>query len=75
MKDQTPPLPRLHEMPETDREAYAALSGMAVAALVFGLLSVTALIDPFAFVVPLVGIVLGVLSLARLARRGGELTG
>lgn len=65
----------MREMPEVDREAYAALSGMAVTALVLGLLSVTALIDPLALLVPLCGVVVGAWSLVRLARREGELTG
>jgi hypothetical protein len=75
MNDRTSPLPRFHEGSEGDGETYTALSGLAVAALVFGLLSATALIDPLAWLVPLIGLILGVTALVRIMRSDGELTG
>jgi hypothetical protein len=62
-------------MHEVDPETYAAVSGLAVAALVFGILSVAALVDPLAWGIPAVGAVLGAVALARIVRRPGELVG
>ncbi|HEY2149088.1 MAG TPA: DUF4190 domain-containing protein, partial [Pirellulales bacterium] len=56
-------------------EQYRALSSAAIAALVFGLLSLTALFDYWLVVVPLVGIAWGLIALRQVRARAGELTG
>jgi len=54
---------------------YHAVSGLAVAGLVFGVLAVTALIDPLACVLPLAGLLLSVLALRRIAHESPALIG
>ncbi len=51
------------------------LSSTAVIALVFGLLSLTALLDYWLVVVPAVGIVWSIMALRQIKARAGELTG
>jgi hypothetical protein len=56
-------------------EQYRALSSPAVAAFVFGLLSLTALLDTWLVVVPAVGIVWGLIALRQIRSRRDELSG
>ncbi len=56
-------------------EQYRALSTAAVAALIFGLLSLTALLDTWMVVVPIVGICWGLIALRQIHARPAELTG
>ena len=56
-------------------EQYRALSSAAVAAFVFGLLSLTALMDYWLAVVPIVGIIWGLIALRQVRARSAELTG
>jgi hypothetical protein len=61
--------------PADQPEQYRALSSAAIAALVFGLLSLTALFDYWLLVVPLVGIAWGLIALRQVRARAAELTG
>jgi len=54
---------------------YQAISGLAVAALLVGLLSFTAFAFPLLWAVPLAGIVLGGLALRRIAQQAPALIG
>ena len=54
---------------------YHPVSGLAVAGLVFGLLSAIALIDPFGWFLPPVGIVLSAAALWRIARSNPTMVG
>jgi hypothetical protein len=56
-------------------DQYRALSSAAVAAFVFGLLSLTALMDYWLVVVPIVGIIWGLIALRQVRARSAELTG
>jgi hypothetical protein len=56
-------------------EQYRALSTSAVASLIVGLLSCLAILDWTLVAIPVIGIPLSVLSLAKIKRRGDELTG
>ncbi|MBN1588407.1 MAG: DUF4190 domain-containing protein [Pirellulales bacterium] len=74
MTDQDATRPHFGPSHEANQE-YHAVSGLAVASLVFGLLSVAALIDPLAWLLPLTGILLALLAFWRLAQRRPELVG
>jgi len=66
------------ESPESTAEQYEqyrALSTSAVASLIVGLLSCLAILDWTLVAIPVIGIPLSVLSLAKIKRRGHELTG
>ena len=56
-------------------EQYRALSISAVSSLVLGVLSILAMYEWVLAVIPLLGIVVGVISLAKIRRYEGELTG
>jgi hypothetical protein len=60
---------------EEGPEQYRALCSAAVVALVFGLLSLAALMDYWLVVVPAVGIIWGIIALRQIRARAGELTG
>lgn len=60
---------------EADREEYRALSGWAVAAAALGAISAVALVDPVAWLAPLLGVLCGLFALRRIARRAPDLTG
>jgi hypothetical protein len=62
-------------LPEAPIAQYRALSGLAVAALVLGLLSPVAIVDPLLWTVPFLGVVVGGLALLRIALRAPALTG
>lgn len=51
-----------------EQSEYRALSGLALGALVFGLLAPAALFWPLLWIVPLAGIVLGILAMRQIAR-------
>jgi len=56
-------------------DEYRAVSGMAVAGLVFGMLSPAAMFDPVGFAAPALGILLCAAALWRVARHAPELIG
>jgi hypothetical protein len=56
-------------------EAYRAVSGVAIAAVILGLVSPLAFVDWWLAVVPALGIVLGLVAVRDIARRPTELTG
>jgi len=60
---------------EADQDEYRAVSGMAVAGLVLGVLSIVALVDPRAAIVSGAGVLVSGLALWRIARRSPELIG
>ena len=70
-----------NEMGQTEYERYRALSISAVAALVIGVMSLPTLVGVLAdasaaiLIVPLVGTVVGFISLRKLKRQRNELTG
>lgn len=67
---------RLTDMPEDGTgETYRALSGTAVAALAFALLSPLAFFGWWLLCVPLIGLVLGLVALNDIRRRPADLTG
>jgi hypothetical protein len=61
--------------PDDARQGYRPVSGLAVAALVAGLLSASALVNPFFWVVPLLAIGLACLGLVDVSRVGAEKAG
>lgn len=66
------------ESPESsaaEYERYRALSTSAVASLIVGVLSVLAILDWTLVAIPLVGIGLSILALAKIRRHADELTG
>ena len=66
------------ESPESTAEQYEqyrALSTSAVASLIVGLLSCLAFLDWTLVAIPVIGVPLSLLSLAKIKRRGNELTG
>jgi hypothetical protein len=75
MTDRELPWSHFTELHEADQDKYRALSGLAIAGLALGVLSVVALIDPRAAVVSGAGVLASGLALWRIARRGAELTG
>jgi hypothetical protein len=60
---------------ENDPSGYRPVSGLAVAALLAGLFSAAALVNPFFWVVPLLAIGLACLGLADVSRAGAEKAG
>ena len=58
-----------------ESSGYRPVSGLAVAALIAGLLSAVALVSPFFWVVPLLAIGLACLGLADVSRAGAEKAG
>lgn len=78
MPDVDPPTePTAEPLEQEDFEVarYRVLSGTAVAALVFGVLSILAVLDPLAWTIPVVAVVLAAAALLSIARREGELIG
>jgi len=66
---------RLDDPPSDDFGNYKAISAMAMASLLVGALSATALIGVPLWIVPLVGILLSCLALVRIDRSAGTLIG
>lgn len=60
---------------EDEPSSYRPVSGLAVAALIAGLLSAAALVSPFFWVVPLLAIGLACLGLADVSHAGAEKAG
>ena len=60
---------------DTEVAQYQSFSSLAVVGLIFGLLSVFALVDPMAWVLPLLGLLLGGLALRRIAKNSPALVG
>lgn len=69
------PIEEAREPQDEEVARYHVLSGTAVAALVFGLLSVLAALDPLAWIIPATAMVLGGVALIRIAQRQPELVG
>src|SRR5436853_7787623 len=66
------------DLSQTDNRivaGYNVVSGWAVAAVIVGILSATALINPLLWLVPAVGIGIAVIAMWRISRSRGELTG
>lgn len=62
--------------PQVDQlQQYRSLSGLAVVAALFGLLSVVALVHPAAWTIPLVAVICGLLGLRKITRHPDYLTG
>jgi hypothetical protein len=61
-------LPPIHMTDPLDQQlsGYRVLVGQAVIALILGLLSPLALIDPFLMIVPILGVIFGVLAIRRI---------
>jgi hypothetical protein len=72
-----PGVPDVHITDAQDAElaAYRALSGLAVAALVLGLLAALAMIDPLLWLLPIAGTVLGLAALRRIRSQWPALGG
>jgi len=66
---------RLSEPQDVEVARYRAVSGLAVAGLIVGLLGPVAWADPLLWTVPLAGIVLSALALRRIAREAPALVG
>ncbi len=60
---------------EAESSGYRPVSGMAMAALVAGMVSAAAIVSPFFWVVPLVAVGLAGLGLADVNRKGAEKAG
>jgi hypothetical protein len=60
---------------EQTRINYHAVSGWAVAAVIVGLLSATALLGPLVWFIPALGVCLALYAMRRISTSGGELTG
>jgi hypothetical protein len=69
------PLASLHEPTDEERAQYRPLCGWAVAAAVLGVLSIVALVDPLGWILPLAGVVTGLVALVRITWNAEELTG
>lgn len=67
--------PGLQSFEPRDYEQYRALSSLAVAGAVLGVVGLLALLDWFLALIPLVGIVVSLLALRRIRTSDGELTG
>lgn len=67
--------PRLGEISESGVDEYKPLSVLAVAGLVFGLLSPLAFVGPLLYIFGIVGAVLSVVALARIGTESPALTG
>ncbi|NUQ62885.1 MAG: hypothetical protein HUU20_10370 [Pirellulales bacterium] len=65
----------LSEQPEEEIQPYRPVSGLAVAALVLGLLSLAAWIEPFLAVVSAIGILVGFGALRQIAGNASEMIG
>jgi hypothetical protein len=60
---------------EPDYDQYRALCAAAVTSLLFGLLSVVSFLSPFLFLIPFLGILVGLYALAQIRQRPHELAG
>ena len=69
-KIQNPP-----NSPDEPAERYRSLSGLAVASLLFGILSPLVFVDWLLVIFPATAIVLAVLALQRIRARGGDWVG
>ena len=66
----------LEDSSAVDRiDQYRAISSMAIAALVFGFISVVALLSPWLLVIPFLGAIMGWSALSKIKSRPRELTG
>jgi hypothetical protein len=72
-----PGVPDVHITDSQDAElaAYHAVSGLAIVALVFGLLAPLSMIDPLLWILPVVGTVLGFVALRRIKKQSPALSG
>ena len=68
MSDSEIPHPRLSDSEDAEVAQYQAVSGLAVVALIFGLLAPLAMLHPSLWLVPLVCILLSLLALRQIAR-------
>ena len=75
MDQPKPPPVRMSALESVDVIEYQAVSGLAVVALLLGLLAAGALIWPLFWIVPPLGIVVGGVALGRIVRQSPELTG
>lgn len=66
---------QLSEVHGLELPDYHPVSGLAVAGLVFGLLSAIALLDPIGWLLPPVGILLSAVALSRIARSNPAMVG
>jgi len=72
------PLAHLHKMSATAGAAitqYVAINGLSIAALLLGIASVLAILINALWIVPVVGIILGLLSLRQINRSNGTQSG
>jgi hypothetical protein len=69
------PEPAFHSNEFEESPEYSSLSALAIAGLLFGLASPLCLITGVLFVMPLVGMVLSIFALVRIAASGGTLAG
>lgn len=65
----------MSDSPDTDVAQYQSFSGLAVVGLIFACLSVFALVDPVAWLLPLTGTIISGLALGRIARNSPLLAG
>lgn len=75
MSDVMPDRPRVTNPQDDELDDYQAVCGLAVAALVLGLLSASALIHPALWLVPAAAVLLGAAALGRIARNAPALVG
>ncbi|NQT37619.1 MAG: hypothetical protein HQ581_09030 [Planctomycetes bacterium] len=66
---------RFSDAAEADLAEYRSVSGIAVAGLVFGVLSLGAMVDPLAWILPLVGILFCATALVHIAGSDRSLIG
>jgi hypothetical protein len=67
--------PHLSEQPEPEVEQYRPVSGLAVVALILGLFSLTAWVEPFLIFVAAVGALVGVAAIWQVAAGAPEMLG
>ncbi len=65
----------LSEQPEEEVEQYRPVSGLAVAALIVGLLSLGAWIEPFLVILGIIGFFVGLAAMWQIARSAPEMVG
>lgn len=75
MPDPSVHVPIMSDPHDAEVAEYRALSTLAVVGLIFGLLSAAALVDPFAWCLPLLGVLFSLGALRRIARAEPALVG
>jgi len=75
MTSDPPTRPRFSVAPDNELVEYRAVSGLAIGALVLGVLSAAAILDPWCWLFPVLGLTLGAAALGRIAWRTGALVG